>query len=161
MADTPEAKPDEKPAAKSSKIVPLLLVLNLGASGFAVFKLVTASPAAAAEHHEESAPPTAKVTGPVVALEPFVVNLDEPKESRYVKVTIQVEVLDKEAEAALESSKQVVRDMILSHLSGLKLADTLGTAGKDKLRADLITKLETVVGEKKIRRLFFQEFMVQ
>jgi flagellar FliL protein len=163
MSETPEIKPAEKPSGgKTSKIVLVLLVLNLGASGFSTFKLATATAQPAAEAHEESTPSTSsEVTGPVVALEPFVVNLDEPGQSRYVKVTLQVELVGKDDEHVLEKSKLAIRDMILSHLSGLKLADTLGAAAKDKLRTDLMAKLEVIVGPHKVRRMFFQEFVVQ
>ena len=164
MSDAPEEpKADDKPAGgKSSKLVPILLVLNLGVSGFGTFKLVTAKPAAAAPaEHEESAPTTSEVTGPVIALEPFVVNLDEAGTSRYIKVTLQVELVGKDDEHVLEKSKLAIRDMILSHLSGLKLADTMGASAKDKLRSDLMGKLVEIIGEHHVRRLFFQEFVVQ
>ena len=164
MSETPEIKPAEKPAGgKTSKIVLVLLVLNLGASGFSTFKLATAKAAApaAAEHAESKESTSSEVTGPVVALEPFVVNLDEPGQSRYIKVTLQVELVAKDDEHVLEKSKLAIRDMILSHLSGLKLADTLGAAAKDKLRTDLMAKLVVIIGEHKVRRMFFQEFVVQ
>lgn len=161
MSETPEAKPPEPAGAKPSKIVLILLVLNLGASGFATFKLATAGAAPAHEAAHDAAPVGAEITGPVVPMDPFVVNLDEPGQSRYVKVTLQLELTSKEVEASLEKSKQVVRDMILSHLSGLKLADTSGAAAKDKLRADLIKKLDDILGPGKVRRMFFQEFVVQ
>lgn len=148
--------------AKTSKVVVALLVLNLGASGFSTFKLATAQPASAAPATAElTAPSTTEVTGPVVSLAPFVVNLDEPGQSRYLKVTLQFELVKPEAEAVIEKNKQVIRDAILSHLSGLKLADTLGTAAKDKLRVDILKKTEDIVGEHKVRRMFFQEFVVQ
>src|SRR5262245_33227503 len=118
MSEEP-AKPAEPPpaAGKTSKLVVALLVLNLGASGFGVFRLLTAEPAAAAP--VPHAPPpmmTSEVTGPVFGIEPFVVNLDEPGQSRYLKVTLQLELATAEAEAALTRSKQLVRDAILSHL---------------------------------------------
>ena len=43
----------------------------------------------------------------MVALDPFVVNLDEPGTSRYLKVTLQLELDDAEAEHAIEKSKQL------------------------------------------------------
>lgn len=154
---TPAAKP------KTSKAVLALLVLNLAASGFGVFKLLTAThhAEAAVPHHEAPAPLTNEIVGPVLALDPFVVNLDEPGQSRYLKLTIQLELIKGEAEGAIEKSKQLIRDAILSHLSGLKLADTLGTAAKDTLRTQLMTMLEKMVGPNKVRRMFFQEFVVQ
>jgi flagellar FliL protein len=163
MSDEPVKSAEAPAGAKTPKAVLALLVLNLGASGFATFKLVTAKPAAAATAHEEKeeVPTTTEVTGPVVSLQPFVVNLDEPGQSRYLKVTMQFELVANEVEALIEKNKQVIRDAILSHLSGLRLSDTLGAAAKDKLRADVMKKVEEIVGERKVRRMFFQEFVVQ
>jgi flagellar basal body-associated protein FliL len=163
MSDEP-VKPAAAPptGAKTSKVVLILLVLNLGASGFGTFKAVTAKPAHAApaeKKHETNE--KIEVTGPVVPLDPFVVNLDEPGQSRYLKVTFQLELVKADSQAVIEKNKQVIRDAILSYLSGLKLADTLGVAAKDKLRADVMKKLEGIVGEHKVRRMFIQEFVVQ
>lgn len=166
MSDAPEPKPETPPSAATPgvpKIVLILLVLNLGASGFGVFKLLTAAPAhaapAAAVVH--AAPATSEVSGPLVALEPFVVNLDEPGSARYLRVKLQLELVNKEAEPALKKSELLVRDVILSHLSGLKLADTLGAQAKEKVRTDLLAKLEAAMGQHKIRRMFFTEWVVQ
>ncbi|HET7502729.1 MAG TPA: flagellar basal body-associated FliL family protein [Kofleriaceae bacterium] len=154
-----------EPAAKTSKAVLGLLLLNLGGTGFLVFKLLTTHPAAAAAPHAAAtpaaaAPPTAEVIGPVVALDPFVVNLDEPGTSRYLKTTLEVELMP-DGEQALTRSKQLVRDTILSHLSGLHVKDTLGAEAKDKIRQDLMAKIVKLLGPEKVRRVFFQDFVVQ
>jgi flagellar protein FliL len=162
MSEDAAAKPPETPSggAKTSKIVLALLVLNLGGTGFATFKMLTAKPAEAA--HVEAPPPvTSEVTGPISVFDPFVVNLDEPGTSRYLKCNIQMELVNADAEPAIEKSKQVVRDVILSHLSGLHVKDTLGADAKDHIRTDLIAKIEKVIGPNKVRRMFFQEFVVQ
>jgi flagellar protein FliL len=162
MSDQPP-KPAESPpaAAKTSKLVLILLVLNLGASGFGTFKAVTAKPAEGPAHEAAPPPTTTEVVGPVFAMDPFVVNLDEPGTSRYLKVTIQLELINAEAEVTINKSKQLLRDTILSHLSGLHLVDTLGAAAKDKLRGEMVAKIEKILGPNKVRRLFFQEFVVQ
>jgi flagellar basal body-associated protein FliL len=163
MSEEPVKPAATTPAAgKPSKLVLALLVLNLGATGFSTFKIVTADAHAASAPHAPAheAKSTNEVTGPVVALDPFVVNLDE-QQSRYLKITLQLELMKKDAETLIEKNKQVIRDAMLSHLSGLKLADTLGAAAKDKLRADLLKKTEEIVGEQHVRRIFFQEFVVQ
>lgn len=162
MSDAPAPeKPAEPPAAKSSKAVLGLLVVNLGVTGFVAFKLLTAHPAEAAPApaHAEAAS-SSEVTGPVVALDPFVVNLDEPGQARYLKVTLQVEVAPK-TEEALAKSKELIRDTVLSYFSGLHVKDTLGAEAKDKIRTDLLAKITKLIGPDKVRRLFFQDFMVQ
>jgi flagellar protein FliL len=162
MSDAPP-KP-ETPAApggkvKPSKLILGLLVLNLGATGFATFKILTAKPAQAAKH-EAPPPPTSEV-GPTLSLDPFVVNLDESGQSRYLKVTMMLEVSSKDVIGKITKGQQLIRDAILSHLSGLKLSDTLGVAAKEKLRNDVIAKIDAILGPGKVRRVFFQEFVVQ
>jgi flagellar FliL protein len=160
--EPPPTKPADPPPAKSSKAMLGLLVLNLGATGFVVFKLLTAQPAEAAVPAHPAAPKetTAEITGPIVGLEPFVVNLDEPGTSRYLKLTLQIEVAPK-AEEVLAKSKELVRDTVLSYLSGLHLKDTLGAEAKDKIRKDLLVRLGKLLGPDKLRRMFFQDFVVQ
>ncbi|MBC7978711.1 MAG: flagellar basal body-associated FliL family protein [Myxococcales bacterium] len=157
----PTLQPAVMPKAGPSKAMLGLLVLNLLGTGFVAFKVLTAAPAAAST--KPAHPPAAtssEVTGPVVALDPFVVNLDEPGTSRYLKVTLELELMP-QGEAALNKSKQLVRDTILSHLSGLHVKDTLGTGAKDKIRADLMAKLGKLLGPERVRRMFFVDFVVQ
>ncbi|HEV7556646.1 MAG TPA: flagellar basal body-associated FliL family protein [Kofleriaceae bacterium] len=168
MSDEPAPKPPEAPKAKTPKAILLLLVMNLGATGFGVFKLMTAQPAEAATHEKKEAVSATEVTGPVMALDPsFVVNLDEPGvggsafTARYLKCSIQLELADAEAEHAIEKSKQLIRDAILSHLSGLHIKDTLGAEGKDHIRTELMAKIDKILGPGKVKRMFFQEFVVQ
>lgn len=165
MSDQPAAEPKKaEPDApkKGSKLIPLLIVVNLAATGFTAFKVMTTAPA-----HAEPPPPehpkpiSNEVVGPVIAMDPFVVNLDEPGTSRYLKLTIQLELIAPEAEAVITKNKQLIRDAILSHLSGLKHADTLGTAAKEKLREAVMDKITKIVGPNQVRRMFFQEFVVQ
>lgn len=164
MSDSAEEAPEAaKPKApkSTSPIVMALLVLNLGASGFGVFKLMTATPAAAATVAPHEDKPAKEITGPVIALDPFVVNLDEPGNARYLKMTVQLELVNEKDGEAIEKSKQVIRDEVLGYLSGLHVKDTLGATAKDTIREALMKRLEAVVGEHKVRRMFFQEFMVQ
>jgi flagellar FliL protein len=155
-------KPVDPPAgAKPSKAILGLLVVNLAGTAFVAFKLMTAHPIEAAipAAHADAAPKV-EVMGPVVSLDPFVVNLDEPGTSRYLKVTLRLEIAPK-TEEALTAAKEPVRDAILSHLSGLHLKDTLGAEAKDKIRGDLLAKITKLLGPEKVRRMFFQDFVVQ
>jgi flagellar protein FliL len=165
MSDQPAEpkKKDDKPKGpKGSKLLPLLVVVNLAATGFTAFKVMTTAPA-----HAEPPPPehpkpiSNEVVGPVIAMDAFVVNLDEPGTSRYLKLTIQLELISPEAEAVITKNKQLIRDGVLSHLSGLKHADTLGAPAKEKLRTAIMEKIEKFVGPNQVRRMFFQEFVVQ
>jgi flagellar FliL protein len=155
------AVPAAPKAPKSSKLVPLLLVLNLGASGAGIFFQLKHKPeAVAAAPSEEKAKPEEKI-GPTASLEPFVVNLNEAGSSRYLKATFEIELTDAKALEALEKNKRAVRDQILRYLSGLAVADTLGADNKDKIRAELLARVDKELGNGKVTKVFLSDFVVQ
>jgi flagellar FliL protein len=162
MSDDPatpaEAAPPVRPP-KPSKIVPLLLLLNLGASGAGTFMLVRHKDASAAV----AAPPPAEEhgPGPVVPLDAFVVNLNESGNSRYLKATFELELTSAKVTEDLEKGKRIVRDEILRYLSGLSVADTLGTQNKDKIQQEIVARVDKQLGGGKVKRMFFIDFVVQ
>lgn len=163
-AEGEEKAPAATPAAKPPKVVLGLLAVNLVATGFVAFKVATASPvksAAAANSTPQVVVARDEIKGPVVSLDPFVVNLNEPEHARYAKITIELELGGKEAVKALEKGKQLVRDSIMTYLSGLRLPDTLGSENRAKIRDDLMDAITEVMGEGRVRRMFFTEFVVQ
>jgi flagellar basal body-associated protein FliL len=174
------------------KLVPVVLVfslLNLGAAGFTVFKVMTlkipaggvahadgehgegaegADHGEAAEGHGEGGgaaghgeAASEPFSGVTVPLDPFVVNLNESGSNRYLKATFEIEVRDQKAADAVTKAKSVVRDDILRYLSELRVADTLGATNKQRILDEVRDRLEAVVGKRKIERAFITEFVVQ
>ncbi len=164
MSDEAESEaPSGPPAPKPPMVVVALLALNLLLTGAGLFLAFTRGRAAhaATPPAEPTASPPREVTGPLVTLDPFVVNLDEPGASRYLKVQLQVEVTNPAAAKVFEKSKQLIRDDLLSYLSSLKVAATQGAASKDQIRAHLQTAIGEVIGADRVRRVVFIEFVVQ
>lgn len=160
--NTEAAAPAAPTGPKSSKLVPLLLVLNLGASGAGIFFQLKHKPEAApVAQSEDKAKTEEKGPGPTATLEPFVVNLNEAGSSRYLKATFEIEVKDVKAMEMLEKDKRGVRDQILRYLSGLGVADTLGADNKDKIRLELLARVDKELGGGKVAKVFFNEFVVQ
>jgi flagellar protein FliL len=161
MSDSKPPEDGEKKKAKApvSPVILGLLVLNLGGTGFVAFKTLqpqVAHAAAAKPAHEEAKP------GPVITLDPFVVNLNEEGSSRFLKVSLELEVTDAKAAKELETQKRAVRDEVLRYLSGLTVADTLGETNKAKIQAGLIARIDKPLGGKgSVRHMYFSEFMVQ
>ncbi|HWM87056.1 MAG TPA: flagellar basal body-associated FliL family protein [Kofleriaceae bacterium] len=169
MSDQPEGqpKPASGPKQKGSKLVVLLLLVNLGGTGFVAYQGVqmagaahAATPAAQADAEEEAAKKKNEV-GPVTALEPFIVNLNEPDATRYLKATFELEVTESDVIGQLEKLKRPVRDEVLRYLSSLSVAETQGEAGKAKIQQEVVTRIDRQLGGNRVRRLFFVEFMVQ
>ncbi len=165
QAEAAPAKPPGPPKQRTSKLVLILLLANLGGTGYGVFQGMQAAEAAAhaapaAAEPQEPEKPKNEV-GPVTPLEPFIVNLNEPDASRYLKATFELEVADAEVIGELEKLKRPVRDEVLRYLSSLSVADTQGEVGKSKIQKEVIARIDRQLGGERIRRLFIVEFMVQ
>jgi flagellar protein FliL len=165
MSDEPSEENHEAPAAPKSKppiVLIALLAINLGVSGFTLFKVMGASaPHPVPAAHAEPGPPKREVIGPLVSLDPFVVNLDEPGSPRYLKVQLQMEMVNGGAVKVFEKNKTLIRDELLGYLSGLKVASTLGAENKNQIRSQLETKVSELIGTERVRRIIFNEFVVQ
>ncbi len=151
------AKPD-KPGVP--KVILALLVLNLGGTGFVAFKTLNPPVAHAASAEPEK--PHAPKPGPVVAMDPFVVNLNEEGSSRFLKAAFELEVADSETVKAIDTQKRAIRDEVLRYLSGLTVAETLGESNKSKIQETLVARIDKQLGGAgKVRKMYFSEFMVQ
>ena len=168
----------EKPAGGGGGPLPLVAVvlglLNLGGLGFVAMTTMkvskqTAELAAGDDDDKkggkEGEKKEAAVELPSVPFDPFVVNLNEPGSNRYLKASLEVEVADVAAAEDLKRCKRAVRDDLLRYLSSLAVADTQGEAAKSKMETAMMARIDKQLGgkegEKKVHRLFFNDFMVQ
>jgi flagellar FliL protein len=102
--------------------------------------------------------------GATLTLEPFLVNLADKDTSRYLKTTIQVlvpskEVVEKISSAGVYTPK--MRDAILSILTTKVADDVITPDGKQKLKKEIIEKLNEFLPEKAATDVFFTDFVVQ
>lgn len=156
-ADEGEAKPSKLPL-----IMLVLLVLNMGGTGFVAFMALNPLPPPPPPEEERGPEedPTI-VWGPTVEMDPFVVNLNEPTSSRYLRTQIKMEMIDQKAADRFGRAVPVIRNELLAYLSSLTVEDTLGMEAKERIRTDLVSKITTTLGEDQVKRLFFAEFVVQ
>jgi flagellar FliL protein len=160
-----EARQEEaKPAAPKTSKLPLVAllvgVLNLGGVGFLslrMLKLEHAVPArsAHAEPAAHAGPPA------TVTFDPFIVNLNEPSASRYLKTSFEIEVEGDRIVEDLNRNKRVVRDEFLRYLSSLGVPETQGEESKKKIQEQLIARADRILGAGRVKSLYFTEFVVQ
>jgi flagellar basal body-associated protein FliL len=180
-----EKKPDAPKAPKGPLIFGVVSVLNLALSGFIAANIAFAT---TEEYEEEVAAEDAhgaaeesgghgeekkddghggggggheESDGPIVTLDPFIVNLNEPGSNRYLKATFDVEMNSARGVNNLKSSKRNVRDEIFRYLSSLSVSDTLGESSKARIQREVLTRIEREIGRNMVKKLFFTEFVVQ
>lgn len=147
-------------------LIGVLFVLVLGlAGGMAmVWTKLSAVSALVAHPEDEKNPDKSKgeQIGKVVSLDTFIVNLADPGGNRYLRVTMDMEVLGgKPAEEEMIRRVPQLRDAILMILSTKRYADISTTEGKTTLREELTGAVNGLLASAKVARIYFKEFVIQ
>lgn len=101
------------------------------------------------------------MVGKVVTLNPFIVNLNEPSATRYLKVAIDLEVTNDQTAAEMEKRLPQVRDICVTVLSSKSVSSVLGADGKFNLKEELMFAINNVLTSGQVIRVYFTQFVVQ
>jgi flagellar protein FliL len=123
-----------------------------------------------AQQHDRNADATAAMTSAapkyIAHLDGFTVNLADPEETHFLRVTIDLgidhlpEGADKTKPAQSLPTPRI-RDAILSVLTVCKADELLTPEGKAQLKKNLFEALNKSVPEIGLREIYFTEFLVQ
>lgn len=94
-------------------------------------------------------------------LDPFLANLADETSSRYLKMSLQVEFVDAEPPAAFDARLPQIRDVILTLVTSKTFADIRTPEGKERLREDVIDRINHVLAQDAVKSVYFTEFIVQ
>ena len=178
-----ETKTEAKPAAAgSSKLVPLLLVVNsvllAGVLAMLVLKPGGLKHAEAAEKpgHEASAEGghgekgkdakegkdgKAALPGPTLRLPDFVVHLRDVDADRYARMSFELELPEEKAKEAINARMPQIRDAFLSYLSDRTADDLRGSEAMVRIKVALAQKLSELAPAAAVRGLYVTELVIQ
>ncbi|MGE0156638.1 MAG: flagellar basal body-associated protein FliL [Geobacter sp.] len=97
----------------------------------------------------------------VFALEPFIVNIYDGQELRYLKVKIEMEMANPAIKPELDGRLAAMRDAILVVLTSKTLQDIQDIQGKNQLREEILTAISKIVAQGKVTRIYFTDFVIQ
>lgn len=179
MAET-ESTPPPAPVAAGIPlkmviiIVAGTLVLGLGGA-FALFKLLAgghggddqkteatvAKAAGQGETETKHGVGKAGSPGAIYDVDPFIVNLADTPEARYLKLTVKLELENQEVSAELASRIPQLRDTILVLLTSKDAASIRTPQGKFKLRDEITQRVNSLLPKPGVRAAYFTDFVVQ
>ena len=145
-------------------VVAVLLVLTTGlAAGFFMMwhKLSALSTQANMATASETGKAQAAALGPLYSLDTFIVNLADAGRSRYLRVTMDLELAESTDAGKLTERLPQVRDSILMILPSKQFDDIAGMEGKIALRDEILAKLNSLFAKNVVTNIFFTEFVVQ
>lgn len=99
----------------------------------------------------------------ICPLEPFIVNLMDKSGlgKRYLKISMKLEVGSDKDKDLLDNHTPQIRDTVLLLLSSLTFKDINSIEGKIDLKQSLISRINRVLGDGPVKKIYFSEFVVQ
>jgi flagellar FliL protein len=170
-----QAEPPKKKSRKLLIIILLCLILLGGGGGGAYyfFKIRPAKAAAAkelAEKKEQSGGQEAKKQGAgggegdvnqVIELQPFIVNLADKNESRYLRMTISLGVAEAGEAKVDPVFTTKVRNAILAVISARTSDEILTVEGKAALRKEMLGAARGAADKPEVLTIYITDFIIQ
>jgi len=161
-------------------LIPAVAVLVFAAGGFLVGRSFgtrgRAQTATGAEssHAADAAPPKEPApkdgTGQnwYFDLDPIVVNLNDPGVTRYVRISLTLEISgtmdEKEGKVFLDLKKPLMKHWLTLYLSNQTIEDARGEKNLTRMQAQISETLNTGLfpeGKPRIKNVLFKEFAIQ
>lgn len=187
---TTEETAEKKKGGKMKLIIIVLLVVILlggAGGGFYYWRTVVAANAAEAEPDKKSkksskkesedaadkkspkdpndplsnALPDDEDVKQIIELQPFIVNLADTEQARYLRMTISLGVDGEGTEKPDQIFVTRVRNAMLAVLSDKKSEEILTVEGKAKLRGQLLKAAQAVSEEPAVKAIYITDFIVQ
>jgi len=151
-------------------LVIVLLVVLLVGGGLAAFFLMGSSADAAPMQNTQTT--TAKkmsskrstdylTVGPMYPMSQFIVNLLSEGGSKYLKVSLDIELDKQELSAEMDLKKALIRDIIIRVMSSKTFEEVSTMKGKDRLKDEIVSKINDVLADGQVKNIFFTDFVVQ
>jgi flagellar FliL protein len=145
-------------------VVAVLMVLTIGlTAGFFMMwnKLSDLNVQATMAATSKNGKAQAAALGPLYSLDTFIVNLADAGRSRYLRVTMDLELAISTDAGALSERLPQVRDSILMILPSKQFDEIASMEGKIALRDEIMDKLNSLFARTVVTNIFFTEFVVQ
>ena len=97
----------------------------------------------------------------IYPLEPFIVNIYDGAELRYLKIKVEFEMANPQVKPELEAKMAPLRDAILILLTTKTMQEIQDLQGKNQLREQILAAVSKVVPPSKITKVYFTDFVVQ
>lgn len=140
-----------------------IAVLILAGGGLFGWKVLSKKGGEDSGHHASIEGKKGKDAGPghIIPLDPFVINLADPTEIRYLKVTINLEVDSEKTSEETQARMVQIRDALLMLLTSKTSEDVKDIGGKLKLQDEMIARVNNFLKTGKVKGIYFTEFVMQ
>ncbi|WP_447968369.1 flagellar basal body-associated FliL family protein [Nitrospira sp. M1] len=168
MAEDAKAEESGGSGGSSKKLLILIIlaVAVLGAGGGAAWFMMGSGEeeeahATEKKHEKDGTEGHGEEPGPIVELDPFVLNLADRDELRYLKISIKLELDRAEEQTDYPVKVPAIRDALLVLLSSKESQILRTTNGKRRVRDEILARANGVMNKGKVANVFFTDFVIQ
>lgn len=158
--------PPEEPESFRGRNIKVLIfsaagILFIGIVAAAALLLGWISfPGSSPAKKKEVVPPAVAI-GPMLKINPLVINLREEGGRHYVKTTIVLEIGRPEWLEEVRSKSPLLTDLAILTLSDKRLKELQDVEAKENLKKELLLKISQALGSQKVAQIYFDEFLLQ
>jgi flagellar FliL protein len=148
----------KEPKKKKSKNLILLIIIAVAvlAGGTGAFFFVTKSGGEKPKKEE------AKVDeGVMFALDPFVVNLSDQSGNKFLKVSMQLELVGPAVMEKAKVKSPQLRDAIITLLTSKTSETLMSPEGKLQLKDEINIMVNQILGDNSVKNAYLTEFVMQ
>lgn len=151
-------------------VIVALLVILLAGGGLAAFLLLGGDNEPAMQQQAQTQNTNKRVSkrstnlltiGPMYPMDQFVVNLLSESGGKFLKVALDIELDSENLAAEMDMKKSLLRDIIIRSLSSKTFEEISTMKGKDRLKDEIVGKINAVLADGQINNIFFTDFVVQ
>lgn len=159
----------EQPKKKSGMlkwIIILVVVLGIGAAAY-MFKDKLPFIGGDEAVEEESAPdekpmaPAPGFQGEMATIDAFVANLNDPLGKRYIKLGLEVELIDKPSVEEFDAAQIKIKNMLLILLGSKQPQEMLGPKNQLQLQQEIVDRINQIIGDGKVLQVYFSMYILQ
>ncbi len=110
---------------------------------------------------DQEANATRKAKTEMVELPTLLVNLADPLGKRYLKMTASLEVIDDKAAAGISAKMAKIKDTLILLLSSKTYDQLSSMEDKILLKKAIVKRLNQILGQSVVKRVYFTEFIIQ
>ncbi|HID78954.1 MAG TPA: flagellar basal body-associated FliL family protein [Aquifex aeolicus] len=149
---------------------PLLLILGGGGAAAYFFLLKKTPPQEnvnatenATEEKPKPPPELEELSKPGIFIDvgEFVVNLADTDVQRFVKVSVTLEVMNEKVQNDVNQMMPAIKDAINDLISSKYYRDVRTPEGRERLKIELLKRLNALLPEGGIKAVYFTQFVVQ
>jgi flagellar FliL protein len=141
----------------------VILMLGLSAGLYMMWNKLSGMQVPANQAAAEAAPKDSAevLPGTIFSLDTFIVNLADEGGHRYLRVTMDLELVAGLSPDDIKGRLPQIRDSVLMILPTKRFQDISTAQGKVVLRDELMDKLNALFSRRVIGNIYFSEFVVQ